>query len=95
MAGVAVGGDDAAALDPVARVWDEVVRVILAELVTARLNSIAQQICQSMSGTCGGKGKMSVVELFLLATAQPRLCALKLRSCCIKSELSISAMSAK
>ncbi len=38
---------------------------------------------------------MSVVELFLRATAQPRLWGLKLRSCCMKSELSIRAMSAK
>lgn len=29
----------------------------------------------------GGRGKMSVVEDFLLATAQPRLCGLKERSC--------------
>jgi len=43
----------------------------------------------------GGSGKISVVELFLLATAQPRLCGLKLRSCCIKSEHSMRATSAK
>ena len=38
---------------------------------------------------------MSVVELFLLATAHPRLCGLKFLSCCMKSELSMRAMSAK
>ena len=38
---------------------------------------------------------MRVVELFLLATAQPRLWGLKFRSCCMKSELSMRAMSAK
>ena len=70
----------------------------------------------------GGKGNISVVELFLLATAQPRLwnnkslfnfvstnlklhkkyChnylhtwGLKFLNCCMKSELSIKAMSAK
>lgn len=44
---------------------------------------------------CGGNGNMSVVELFLLATAQPSDCGLKLRSCCMKSEHSIRATSAK
>lgn len=44
---------------------------------------------------CGGNGNMSVVELFLLATAQPSDCGLKLRSCCMKSEHSIKATSAK
>ena len=38
---------------------------------------------------------MSVVELFLRATAHPKLWGLKFLSCCIKSELSIRAMSAK
>lgn len=45
--------------------------------------------------TCGGRGKIRVVELFLRATAHPRLWALKFRNCCMKSELSIRAMSAK
>lgn len=44
---------------------------------------------------CGGSGKIRVVEDFLLATAQPKLCGLKLRNCCMKSEHSISATSAK
>lgn len=44
---------------------------------------------------CGGSGKMSVVELLRRATAQPSDCGLKLRSCCIKSEHSIRATSAK
>lgn len=43
----------------------------------------------------GGNGKIRVVEDFLLATAQPKLCGLKLRNCCMKSEHSISATSAK
>lgn len=43
----------------------------------------------------GGSGKIRVVEDFLLATAQPKLCGLKLRNCCMKSEHSISATSAK
>ena len=38
---------------------------------------------------------MRVVELFLLATAQPRLWALKFLSCCMKSLDSMRAMSAK
>ena len=38
---------------------------------------------------------MSVVELFLLATAHPSDDGLKLRNCCMKSELSMRAMSAK
>lgn len=44
---------------------------------------------------CGGSGKIRVVELFLLATAQPSDCGLKLRNCCIKSEHSMRATSAK
>jgi hypothetical protein len=44
---------------------------------------------------CGGRGNIRVVELFLRATAHPRLCGLKFLSCCMKSELSMSAMSAK
>lgn len=44
---------------------------------------------------CGGSGNISVVELFRLATAQPSDCGLKLRSCCMKSEHSIRATSAK
>lgn len=43
----------------------------------------------------GGNGKISVVEDFLRATAQPRLCGLKDRSWFIKSEHSIRATSAK
>ena len=38
---------------------------------------------------------MSVVLLLRRATAQPRDCGLKLRNCCIKSELSMRATSAK
>lgn len=44
---------------------------------------------------CGGSGNISVVELLRLATAQPKDCGLKLRSCCMKSEHSIRATSAK
>lgn len=44
---------------------------------------------------CGGSGNINVVELLRLATAQPSDCGLKLRSCCIKSEHSIRATSAK
>lgn len=44
---------------------------------------------------CGGSGNINVVELLRLATAQPKDCGLKLRSCCIKSEHSIRATSAK
>lgn len=44
---------------------------------------------------CGGNGNISVVELFRLATAQPNDCGLKLRSCCMKSEHSMRATSAK
>lgn len=36
-----------------------------------------------------------MVDDFLRATAQPKLCGLKLRNCCMKSEHSISATSAK
>jgi len=38
---------------------------------------------------CGGSGNISVVELLRLATAQPKDCGLKLRSCCMKSEHSL------
>lgn len=44
---------------------------------------------------CGGNGNINVVELFLLATAHPNDCGLKLLNCCIKSEVSINATSAK
>lgn len=44
---------------------------------------------------CGGNGKISVVELLRRATAHPRDCGLKLRSCCIKSLHSMRATSAK
>lgn len=44
---------------------------------------------------CGGNGNISVVELFRRATAQPNDCGLKLRSCCMKSEHSMRATSAK
>lgn len=44
---------------------------------------------------CGGNGNINVVELFRRATAHPRDCGLKLRNCCIKSEVSIKATSAK
>lgn len=43
----------------------------------------------------GGNGKISVVELLRRATAHPRDCGLKLRSCCMKSLHSIRATSAK
>lgn len=44
---------------------------------------------------CGGSGNMSVVEDFLRATAQPNDCGLNARNCCMKSEHSMSATSAK
>lgn len=44
---------------------------------------------------CGGSGNINVVELFRRATAHPSDCGLKLRSCCIKSEHSMRATSAK
>lgn len=43
----------------------------------------------------GGNGNMSVVDDFLLATAHPNDWGLKERNCCIKSEHSMSATSAK
>lgn len=44
---------------------------------------------------CGGSGNIRVVELLRLATAQPNDCGLKLLSCCMKSDDSIRATSAK
>lgn len=43
----------------------------------------------------GGKGNINVVELFRLATALPNDWGLKLLNCCMKSEHSIKATSAK
>ena len=88
--------DHSAALDPVARVGDQTVRVVLAKLLRTSLRTKSIYIDLYIEcSTCGGRGKIRVVELFLRATAQPRLWALKLRNCCMKSELSIRAMSAK
>jgi hypothetical protein len=42
---------------------------------------------------CGGSGNIKVVELLRRATIEPSDCGLKLLSCCIKSEHSISATS--
>ena len=44
---------------------------------------------------CGGSGNINVVELFRLATAHPKLWGLNDLNCCMKSELSISAISEK